>query len=822
MSLFLLFLTLSCLKAAANNYDNNLATLSVTPYKDRLELNQVKSHLDKVRQTEKRPTVALVLCGGGAKGAAQIGVMKVIEELDIPIDFVCGTSIGGLLGGLYAVGYDSAFIEDLMRNADWSEMLTDKIDQDNYSMYTRKYRSTYQLTFPLHYADDVFHETDGKLHIGEKNADLTTKTGIASLASSLPSGIAYGLNVNNLLSSLTVGYHDSTSFARLPIPFYCVATEMVSCKSKYWGSGDLKKAMRSTMSIPGLFTPVRTQGLVLCDGGSRDNFPVDIAKAVGADIIIGIDLTDPYNTVSTINNVGTIMGQYFNMLGRESYETTKKMADIYIHPDLHGYGMMSFDTEAVDSMIMRGYKAGMQHYKELKKVKQSVGKAHKKLYNKPAVNINQRPITLSGISFKGVSEQDAKVLERKIGSVEGQQVSAEDLNKAISMIQGTGAVESVTYSLKGKKEPYNLVFNCVSAPTDRVGIGLRLDSEIWAELALHYGWNANKLFGPKIDVHGRLGISQSLYAKFTWDFGITAINFDASIANYNVNFKSAQSLGDFSLDLSYWTHQEKLFFSLDKYYKFDLKTGLRNRYFNIRKASAGLLYDPSLAIGNYLGVFANLNYNTFDNMYFPTSGMEMRADIACDFTRPGNDTFSPIVAESFDIKGVIPCCDFIALIPDFHFRFIQDKYNNPADDAGNSVREYSLCHRNYFGGSIPGRYFEQQIPFCGMDNITLCTLSSSTSDCVQVCDNLAVLNLDLRFNVAKNWYVSALGGYVHMARDIKSFFTYNDQIRDIFGCALQGSYNTLFGPITLKFDWCNRNKVFKEDWGMYISMGFNF
>lgn len=815
----MLFVDLCCAGAMANDYANNLATLSVTPYKDGIELRQARRHLDSVRRAEHRPTVALVLCGGGAKGASQIGVMKVIEELDIPIDFICGTSIGGLLGGLFAMGYDAAFVEDLMRNADWAKMLSDKIDQENSPLTHRLYKSKYQLSFPFHYEDKA---ADTKIRDKERKGDLSTQSGIDALASSLPSGIAFGLNVNNLLSSVSVGYHDSTSFANLPIPFYCVATEMVSCKTKYWGSGDLKKAMRSTMSIPGLFTPVRTQGLVLCDGGSRNNFPVDIAKAVGADIIIGIDLSDPYLTVSTINNVGTIMGQYFNMLGRESYERTRKMPDVYIHPDLHGYGMMSFETEAVDSMIRRGYEAGMKHYGELLKIKKKVGNASRKLCRRPAVDINRQSVELASVRFDGIPQTDAKVLLRKTGLHLGDKVCAEDLENAVAFIQGTGAVESVSYSLHGKKEPYNLVFNCVSAPTDRFGVGLRLDSEVWADLALHYGWNVNKLFGPKINLHGRLGISQSLYAKFSWDFGKTAVNFDAVISNYNVRFKSAPYVDYFSMDMSYWTHQEKIFFSLDDYYKFNFSAGLRNRYFNITRTSQGLLLGQELSIGNYLGVYANLKYGTLDRQYFPNSGLEMRADISCDFTRPGNDTFSPIVAESFDIKGVVPCCDFFAIIPDFHLRWIQDRYSNPVDASGNAVREFSLCHRNCFGGTIPGRYFEQQIPFCGMDHISLCTLSVPTAESCQFCDDVAVLNLDFRFNVAKNWYVSAMGGYVHMAQNLKSFFRYNEYIRDIFGAAVQGSYSTLFGPISVRLNWCNRTGVFKDDWGFYISAGFDF
>ena len=260
--------------------------------------------MEVIRNTEHRPTVALVLSGGGAKGAAQVGALKYLEEIGMPVDFVCGTSIGGMLGGMYAVGYDSGTLEELFRNQDWDVMLSDYVAPSYIPYSTKMYNSRYVVSIPFDTAREVL---DSRLPEGPGYRRQT-------FLGSLPSGFAYGFNVNNLISSLTVGWQDSLSFARLPVPFVCVATDVVSGKAKNWSGGSLNEAMRSTMSIPGLFEPVRSKGMVLVDGGTRNNFPTDIARAAGADYIIGIDLSDSKPGYDEVNNIVDIVWQFIDML----------------------------------------------------------------------------------------------------------------------------------------------------------------------------------------------------------------------------------------------------------------------------------------------------------------------------------------------------------------------------------------------------------------------------------------------------------------------------------------------------------------------------
>ena len=283
-----------------------LATSSVNPQDDSLAIRQMRIYLNGIRRSEDRPTVALVLSGGGAKGAAHVGVLKYLEENEIPIDVVIGTSMGGLMGGLYSLGYTAAELDSLLRSMDWPKILSDDVPKDYISYKTKKYREIYTLRLPFHYLKRDYErlmEGSGGMSMGtpkkERGLGISKDTmeGVLdatktprNFATSLPVGFVAGLNVTNQISSLSVGYQDDQPFTGLPRPFFCVASDLVSRKAYNWSSGPLVDALRSTMSIPGLFDPVRYKGMVLIDGGTRNNFPTDIARAMGADIVIGVEL----------------------------------------------------------------------------------------------------------------------------------------------------------------------------------------------------------------------------------------------------------------------------------------------------------------------------------------------------------------------------------------------------------------------------------------------------------------------------------------------------------------------------------------------------
>ena len=377
--------------------------------KDAKAVRDIRYRMAQIRKT--RPTVALVLSGGGAKGAATCGVLKYLEEYDFPIDMVVGTSIGGLLGALYGLGYDAEYLDSLIHHIQWDYALSDKLDP-KYIPYSRKrYKEKYMLSFPFYYRDEDYKNymagdapfargRNRELDLGAKATKRDrsfNQLAQNNLVGSLPSGFVFGQNVNQIITSRTVGYSDSTDFFKFPIPFACVATDMASGKAKVWHSGSINLAMRSTMSIPGLFAPVRTNGMVLADGGMRNNFPVNIARQMGADIVIGVDLSTASLQANEIQNLADVLASGMDLLSNNVFDKNVEEVDIHIHPNLEGYNMLSFNDEAVDTMFVRGYKAAEEMAPQFESLRKRLGRAGRKLNAKPAVDIGQQDILIDEV-----------------------------------------------------------------------------------------------------------------------------------------------------------------------------------------------------------------------------------------------------------------------------------------------------------------------------------------------------------------------------------------------------------------------------------------
>lgn len=292
-----------------------------------------------------RKKVAVVLSGGGAKGVAHIGALKVIEEAGIPIDYVVGTSMGSIIGGLYAIGYTPAQMDSLVRMQDWSFILSDAVNRNEELLIKKQRSEQYTLTVPF------------------KNKPKDALKG----------GIISGRNIARLFSELTVGYHDSIDFNKLPVPFACVAEDLVDGKEYVFHSGKLALAMRSSMSIPGVFEPVKWKGMVLVDGGMINNYPVDVARQMGADIIIGVDVQEGLVGADKLNTLADITGQIINLMGVEKYNENVQNSDIHIHVNVKGYSSASFNEQAIQVLLERGELAARRNWESLLDLKRQIG-----------------------------------------------------------------------------------------------------------------------------------------------------------------------------------------------------------------------------------------------------------------------------------------------------------------------------------------------------------------------------------------------------------------------------------------------------------------
>ena len=786
----------------AQNHPNGLSTDSVDPRADAEYIRQVRRRLDQVRTQQKRPTVALVLSGGGAKGAAQVGAIKFIEELGIPIDFVCGTSIGGLVGGMYALGYKSDDLEALFTSQDWSVMLTDRVAPGFIPYSTKVDRATYLLTVPFWRPAPKGTDRAGKVHQAlrsrgqeELQEDFQEVFERPRGVASLPSGYAYGFNVLNLLSSLSVGYQDSLSFSSLPVPFACVAGDMVSSNAKYWGEGSIITALRSTMSIPGMFDPVRTGGMVLVDGGVRNNFPTDIAKAVGADLLIGIELSDARPDYEHIDNLGSILGQFITMLGRDSFNKNVGKSDVFIKPELSEFNMLSFNREAVDSMLLRGYAAAAAQRDGLLAIREQTGRASAAPTPR-ATDLSRTPVTLSGIEYDGLDETAARRMMWLTGLDPAAPLTRRAIDEAMARLQATGAFESVSYSLYGTEEPYKLVFHCRQAPVHNFSLGLRADSEEGAALIFRAGLWANRLSGSKLSVTTRLGQNLKGELHYSLDLGdLPTLNASASLSRYR------GSLGNrgerLKYDVAYWSHREDFYISGVDWTRIDFRAGIAHKAYSLMPQTVFARETEQAGISlnsSYIGTYLQGNYYTLDAPYFPQRGVAVHLRADYDFLRPGHLDFSPVLSGDLDIRAALPLGGKVTFLPDVRLRMIEHFGEDSVD---------GLIHTNYAGGVLAARYTEDQLPFFGVNHV------------LEVDDYVADVTMELRFNPMEKLYFSALAGAIITDNGIPDLL--RNPLPDIFAFGAQAAYDTIVGPVKFNVHWSNT-----QGWGAYLGVGFDF
>ena len=301
-----------------------------------------------------RPLVGLVLGGGGAKGAAEVGALKVLEELDTPIDFIAGTSIGSIVGGLYACGYKANDIEELFLSQQWLTLFSNRNISVAANIIDEQDGTLYILGFPILKTKPKEEVDDSKVETG----------GL---------GILSGRQITHLLDSLTKPFDGIEDFDKLPIPFRCVAVDMKAQEEIIMNNCELELAMRASMAIPGAFKPVKWKGHSLVDGGMLNNLPVDVVRSMGADVVIAIDLEsgdldedDGHFSLKEAFGIGGLLDWAVSRPDRKKLKVNREDADVYISPYLDDFEVSSFSRESIVTMMERGEKAAREKAQEIK------------------------------------------------------------------------------------------------------------------------------------------------------------------------------------------------------------------------------------------------------------------------------------------------------------------------------------------------------------------------------------------------------------------------------------------------------------------------
>ncbi len=416
-------------------------------------------HVPASAQTDiprSRPTVGLVLSGGGARGFAHVGVLKVLEENKVPVDYIGGASIGGLIGALYAMGMSPDEIEKLISDLDWSKLFTSSTSFDNLSFRRKEDRRNIPGPIPLR---------------GQPN-DLKFPTAFNS-----------GHEIGLLFDRVTLPYARVSDFDQLPIPFRTVGTNMVNGASEELKSGSLSRSLRATMSIPGVFAPVEIGGKILSDGGLVNNIPTNVVKAMGADILLVVNIeTQPASRESLEGLIG-VLAQTINISTAENSRRSLLQADLIIAPDLEKFTASSFAQSS--EIIKLGYEGAKNKEVLLRGLSLSdeAWREHltrRQKREKP--NIDPVPIFLAvdGSDRGAARTIEVKLQEKYLGTALDGSKRAE-LEKDLSELTGTGRFDAVNYEIieRDGKIGLNIRTNETNGkPTDptRLDIGFDVNS----------------------------------------------------------------------------------------------------------------------------------------------------------------------------------------------------------------------------------------------------------------------------------------------------------------------------------------------------------
>jgi len=425
--------------------------------------------------------VGVALSGGAARGLAHIGVLKVLEEAGVPVDVITGTSMGSVVGGLYAVGYSAAQLDTIVRTEDWFRLLTDPVDRRDLAVDRKFTEDHYLITLPIH------------------------RGGIK-----LPRSVVPGQRISQLLTGLTWSAHSTRDFRALPIPFAAVATDLETSKAVVLDHGFLPDAIRASMALPSVFAPVELADTAVIDGGVVRNLPAQDARALGADVLICSDVTDPLEPRDSIVSLVDVLVQSVSFRVWDSEAEQRGKCDVVILPEVRGFSTFGF-TRARE-VIARGEAAGRAALPQIEAAL-ARRRVSRRASAPRAPVVEPESVLVTSVRFDPAGLVPEGFLARALGVRRGSWVSRGTLDQRMSRLYATGLFESVGYRL----ERGDLTVLLGERASGRFGLGLRYDSRYKASVLLSstlgpiaggFSGRADARLGQQIQV--RAGVSQLL------------------------------------------------------------------------------------------------------------------------------------------------------------------------------------------------------------------------------------------------------------------------------------------------------------------------
>lgn len=718
---------------------------------------------EQKQDSVKRPKIGLVLSGGGAKGFAHIGVLKVLEEAGIKIDYIGGTSMGSVIGGLYASGYNASQIDSIFKKTNFDELINDYIPRSSKNFYGKKNDELYAITLPF-----------SNFKIG------------------IPEALSKGMYNYNLLSSLTRNVRHVRDFNQLPTPFLCIGTNIETGEEVLLNKGNLVQAMMASAAFPSLFTPVEIDGNLIVDGGVVNNYPIKEVRNLGADIIIGVDVQDDLMNRKKLKNATRILVQITNLQSIEKMKSKVKDTDIYIKPDIRDFGVISFDRG--EEIIRKGEEATFAVYEKIKSLV-----TEETFYKKPKLKLSTDTLEIKKINVDKLDNYTKEYINGKLRFKPGSTITYHDLKTGINNLNATENFSTISYCLEPNGEDDNLDLVLKENPTQTyLKLGLHYDglykSAILLNLTHKKTFLKNDVTSFDIILGDNFRYDLNYYVEngFNISFG-----FRSRLNQFNRNVtRSISQLEESNpnvnlINVDFFDITNQAYFQTIFVQKFLMGGGLEYKYLKIDSptlSNSSNIIDKS----NYFSVFGYLKYDSFDKKSFPRSGLYFSSDVQTYLASSDyNHTFKPFSMAKAEIA-----------FANTLFRRATIKIGA---DAGFNIGSDSVPYFDYILGGYGYSKINNFNYFYGYDFLSIAGNSYIKTD------------ITLDYEIIKKNHINFSANFANLGDDIFSTVDWISMPK-YSGYAVGYGLETIIGPIEIKQSWSpEMSKSFT-----WFSIGFLF